>query len=230
MRFEKHGYTVEVDNKTKKFKVSNKYGEHVSGRIIRNVINDEICEFLLFDFLSTHSVSKITEDRYYKRVALNEENEYIQLQAVKRLHSWFIQEYDDELMYIRSVYAGEVGKCDIVEKMKEMYNIQYGLMADVFKSPFDDCTNNGISSKADVLYIVYDNDKVPLVLSDIRECVRVVKLQTRYGEYVTCRPLYESNNMYAYGGNFLYTSDSRLKEITGTEYPVPIYDRKENLF
>ena len=156
MRFEKYGYTVEVDIETKKFKILNQYGEHVSGRIIRNVINDEICEFLLFDFLSTHSVSKITEDRYYKRVALNEKNEYIQLQAVKRQHSYFIQEYDNELMYIRSVYAGEIGKCDIIEKMKEMYNIQHGLMADVFKSPFDDCTNKGISSKADELYIVYD--------------------------------------------------------------------------
>lgn len=161
-------------------------------------------------------------------VALNEKNEYIQLQAVKRLHSYFIQEYDNELMYIRSVYAGEIGKCDIIEKMKEMYNIQHGLMADVFKSPFDDCTNKGISSKADELYIAYD--KAPLILTDIRECVTVEKLQTRYGEYVKCKPVYESNNMYAAGGNFLYTSDCRFKEITGIEYPVPIHDRKENLF
>ena len=228
MRFEKYGYTVEVDIETKKFKILNQYGEHVSGRIIRNVINDEICEFLLFDFLSTHSVSKITEDRYYKRVALNEKNEYIQLQAVKRQPSYFIQEYDNELMYIRSVYAGEIGKCDIIEKMKEMYNIQHGLMADVFKSPFDDCTNKGISSKADELYIVYD--KAPLILMDIRECVTVEKLQTRYGEYVKCKPVYESNNMYAAGGNFLYTSDCRFKEITGIEYPVPIHDHRVELF
>ena len=228
MRFEQDGYIVEVDIETKKFKVLNQYGEHVSGRIIRNVINDEICEFLLFDFLSTHSVSKITEDRYYKRVALNEKNEYIQLQAVKRQHSYFIQEYDNELMYIRSVYAGEIGKCDIIEKMKEMYNIQHGLMADVFKSPFDDCTNKGISSKADELYIVYD--KAPLILMDIRECVTVEKLQTRYGEYVKCKPVYESNNMYAAGGNFLYTSDCRFKEITGIEYPVPIHDHRVELF
>ena len=228
MRFEKYGYTVEVDIETKKFKILNQYGEHVSGRIIRNIINDEICEFLLLDFLSTHSVSKITEDRYYKRVALNEKNEYIQLQAVKRQHSYFIQEYDNELMYIRSVYAGEIGKCDIIEKMKEMYNIQHGLMADVFKSPFDDCTNKGISSKADELYIVYD--KAPLILMDIRECVTVEILQTRYGEYVKCKPVYESNNMYAAGGNFLYTSDCRFKEITGIEYPVPIHDHRVELF
>lgn len=160
--------------------------------------------------------------------SLNEKNEYIQLQAVKRQHSYFIQEYDNELMYIRSVYAGEIGKCDIIEKMKEMYNIQHGLMADVFKSPFDDCTNKGISSKADELYIVYD--KAPLILMDIRECVTVEKLQTRYGEYVKCKPVYESNNMYAAGGNFLYTSDCRFKEITGIEYPVPIHDHRVELF
>ena len=213
MRFEKYGYAVEVDIETKKFNVSNKYGDHGGGYIIRNVIDEQICEILLLDFLSNHTVSDITN---------------IQLQAVKRLHSYFIQEYDNELMYIRSVYAGEIGKCDIIEKMKEMYNIQHGLMADVFKSPFDDCTNKGISSKADELYIAYD--KAPLILTDIRECVTVEKLQTRYGEYVKCKPVYESNNMYAAGGNFLYTSDCRFKEITGIEYPVPIHDRKENLF
>lgn len=228
MRFEKYGYAVEVDIETKKFNVSNKYGDHGGGYIIRNVIDEQICEILLLDFLSNHTVSDITKNRYQKMVALNEKNEYIQLQAVKRLHSYFIQEYDNELMYIRSVYAGEIGKCDIIEKMKEMYNIQHGLMADVFKSPFDDCTNKGISSEADELYIAYD--KAPLILTDIRECVTVEKLQTRYGEYVKCKPVYESNNMYAAGGNFLYTSDCRFKEITGIEYPVPIHDRKENLF
>lgn len=228
MRFEKYGYAVEVDIETKKFNVSNKYGDHGGGYIIRNVIDEQICEILLFDFLSTHSVSKITEDRYYKRVALNEKNEYIQLQAVKRQHSYFIQEYDNELMYIRSVYAGEIGKCDIIEKMKEMYNIQHGLMADVFKSPFDDCTNKGISSKADELYIVYD--KAPLILMDIRECVTVEKLQTRYGDHVRCKPIYRGSEWYADGGNFLYTIDCRFKEITGIEYPVPIHDHRVELF
>lgn len=228
MRFEKYGYTVEVDIETKKFKILNQYGEHVSGRIIRNIINDEICEFLLFDFLSTHSVSKITEDRYYKRVALNEKNEYIQLQAVKRQHSYFIQEYDNELMYIRSVYAGEIGKRDINEKMKEMYNVQHGLRADVLKSPFGDCTNKGISSKADCLLIVYE--KGPFILRDIRDCVTVEKLQTRYGDHVRCKPIYRGSEWYADGGNFLYTIDCRFKEITGIEYPVPIHDHRVELF
>lgn len=228
MRFEKYGYAVEVDIETKKFNVSNKYGDHGGGYIIRNVIDEQICEILLLDFLSNHTVSDITKNRYQKMVALNEKNEYIQLQAVKRLHSYFIQEYDNELMYIRSVYAGEIGKIDIIEKMKEMYNVQHGLMAEVFKNPFDDCTNKGISSKTDTLYIAYD--KAPLILMDIRDCVTVEKIQTRYGDRVRCKPLYESNNKYAFGGNFLYTSDSRFKEITGIEYPVPIHDHRVELF
>lgn len=228
MRFEKYGYAVEVDIETKKFNVSNKYGDHGGGYIIRNVIDEQICEFLLLDFLSNHTVSDITKNRYQKMVALNEKNEYIQLQAVKRLHSYFIQEYDNELMYIRSVYAGEIGKCDIIEKMKEMYNIQHGLMADVFKSPFDDCTNKGISSKADCLLIVYE--KGPFILRDIRDCVTVEKLQTRYGDHVRCKPIYRGSEWYADGGNFLYTIDSRFKEITGIEYPVPIHDHRVELF
>lgn len=228
MRFEKDGYIVEVDIETKKFKVLNQYGEHVSGTVLIDSSEEEICEFLLFDFLSTHSVSKITEDRYYKSVALNEKNEYIQLQAVKRLYSYFIQEYDNELMYIRSVYAGEIGKCDINEKMKEMYNVQHGFRAHVLKSPFGDCTNKGISSKADSLFIVYD--KGPFILRDIRDCVTVEKLQTRYEEHVRCKPIYRRSELYANGGNFLYTIDCRFKEITGIEYPVPIHDHRVELF
>lgn len=81
MRFEKYGYAVEVDIETKKINVSNKYGDH-GGYIIRDVIDEQICEFLLLDFLSNHTVSDITENRYQKMVALNEKNEYIQLQAV----------------------------------------------------------------------------------------------------------------------------------------------------
>lgn len=227
MRFEKYGYAVEADIETKKINVSNKYGDH-GGYIIRDVIDEQICEFLLLDFLSNHTVSDITENRYQKMVALNEKNEYIQLQAVKRLHSYFIQEYDNELMYIRSVYAGEIGKCDIIEKMKEMYNVQHGLRAHVLKSPFGDCMNKGISSKADSLFIVYD--KGPFILRDIRNCVTVEKMQTRYEDHVRCKPIYRGSEWYADGGNFLYTIDCRFKEITGIEYPVPIHDHRVELF
>lgn len=227
MRFEKYGYAVEADIETKKINVSNKYGDH-GGYIIGDVIDEQICEFLLLDFLSNHTVSDITENRYQKMVALNEKNEYIQLQAVKRLHSYFIQEYDNELMYIRSVYAGEIGKCDIIEKMKEMYNVQHGLRAHVLKSPFGDCANKGISSKADSLFIVYD--KGPFILRDIRNCVTVEKMQTRYEDHVRCKPIYRGSEWYADGGNFLYTIDCRFKEITGIEYPVPIHDHRVELF
>lgn len=226
MRYEKNGYTVEI--KDNKYKISNKYGVHETGAIIGDIENTNFHKKLYLHFVKNHTVSVAPVMHSQKRVALNEKNEFIQLQAFIEKDTWFIQEYDDELMYIRSVYAGEIGKLDIIEKMKEMYNVQHGLMAEVLKSPFDDCTNKGISSKTDTLYIAYD--KAPLILTDIRDCVTVEKIQTRYGDRVRCKPLYESNNMYAFGGNFLYTSDSRFKEITGIEYPVPISDRRVELF
>ena len=43
------------------------------------------------------------------------------------------------------------------------------------------------------------------------------------------REYYEINEDAA-GGNFLYTSDCRFKEITGIEYPVPIHDHRVELF
>ena len=226
MRYEKNGYTVEI--KDNKYKISNKYGVHETGTIFGDIENTNFHKKLYLHFVKNHTVSVAPVMRYQKKVALNEKNEFIQLQAFIEKDSWFIQEYDNELMYIRSVYAGEIGKIDIIEKMKEMYNVQYGLMVDVLKNPFDDCTNKGISSKADSLFIVYD--KAPFILTDIRECVTVEKLQTRYGDHVRCKPIYRGSEWYAAGGNFLYTSDCRFKEITGIEYPVPIHDRKENLF
>lgn len=226
MRYEKNGYVVEINEN--RYKISNKHGVHETGTINGDIENTNFHKKLYLHFVKNHTVSIAPVMSSQKRVALNEKNEFIQLQAFIEKDSWFIQEYDNELMYIRSVYAGEIGKCNIQEKMKEMYNVQNGLMADVFKSSFGDCTNHGISENEKELYII--TDKGPFPATDIRKCVAVEKIQTRYGEYVRFRPVYEPNNMYAAGGNFLYTSDCRFKEITGIEYPVPIHDQRVELF
>lgn len=227
MRYEKHGYTVEITNG--KFKISNKYGVHATGNIVSDSINEGICEFILMDFVLEHMVSEESDMNSLKRVAVNEKGWFIQLQAVIRAKSWFIQEFDDELLYIKSVYAGEVGEIDLPKKIREMYNLQNGLHAYVLKNQeLGDCTNHGISEDADELCII--SDKGPFPTTDIRRCVTIEKVQTRYGDYVKCKPVYKPNYMYAAGGNFLYTSDCRFKEITGIEYPVPIHDRQVELF
>lgn len=44
---------------------------------------------------------------------------------------------------------------------------------------------------------------------------------------IDCKPAYCRKRWYMMGGNFLYTSDSRFKEITGISYPIAIHDRYE---
>lgn len=46
-------------------------------------------------------------------------------------------------------------------------------------------------------------------------------------EYVDCKPAYCRKRWYMAGGNILYTSDSRFKQITGISYPIAIHDRYE---
>lgn len=227
MRYEKNGYTVEI--KDNKYKISNKYGVHEKGVVVIDSTDEEVCECVLINFLSRHMVNRSSDMNSLKRVAVNEEGNIIQLRAVNRLGSWFVQEFDEELLYIKSKYAGEVGEIDLPKKTREMYNIQNGLHAYVLRNQeLGDCTNHGISEEANELCII--SDKGPFPATDIRRCVTVEKVQTKYGDYVKCKPVYKPNYMYAAGGNFLYTSDCRFKEITGIEYPVPIHDHRVELF
>jgi hypothetical protein len=63
----------------------------------------------------------------------------------------------------------------------------------------------------------------------IDQCVQVEKrfLFGRY--YYNAIPLDEARRKkwYMFGGNFLYTSDSRYKEVTSCDYPIPVHDRVE---
>lgn len=93
-------------------------------------------------------------------------------------------------------------------------------------SSLGDCTNNGISSYARELYIL-DAQKGPFEPDDIRQCVYIEKREIMGQEYVDCKPAYCRKRWYMAGGNILYTSDSRFKQITGISYPIAIHDRYE---
>ena len=95
-----------------------------------------------------------------------------------------------------------------------------------YRSSLGDCTNNGISSYARELYIL-DAQKGPFEPDDIRQCVYIEKREVMGQEYVDCKPAYCRKRWYMAGGNILYTSDSRFKQITGISYPIAIHDRYE---
>jgi hypothetical protein len=55
-----------------------------------------------------------------------------------------------------------------------------------------------------------------------------IKLVTRHlfgSDYTHAEPAEAGN--YAFGGSFIYTSDSRFGEVS--KYPIPLHDRQMNL-
>lgn len=92
-----------------------------------------------------------------------------------------------------------------------------------------DCTNGGISSKFGTLVLV--GDDVPEVLTprDDMPAIRLIKRKVMGMEFWIAAPLdakFEGQGggfPYMFGGNFLYTSDSRFP----SDAPIKIFDRKE---
>lgn len=87
-------------------------------------------------------------------------------------------------------------------------------------------TDSGISSCQRELYVLAAQ-KGPFEPEDIRQCVYIERREVMGKEYIDCKPAYCRKRWYMMGGNFLYTSDSRFKEITGISYPIAIHDRYE---
>lgn len=108
------------------------------------------------------------------------------------------------------------------------------LFITVFRSAsYSDCTNNGLSSRVDTSTLFFDCTR--------EEAINWCKENGKSPEYMfflVKRELWGEDHSYAeplikpegkvqvFGGNFLYTSDSRMYK-TGGKYktPLPIHDR-----
>jgi len=113
-----------------------------------------------------------------------------------------------------------------------------GLIVDVFRTGMQDCTNNGISRRADRLFLVnVDGPFNPggldiaamLVPGNVKGTVKVVPaVWCDIGEWAP------DPRWSMMGGNYAATSDSRFHEAVrkitgGASYgAVPIHDRIEN--
>lgn len=180
-------------------------------------------------YIETHKIRGYGKvDGCVKRVACDERTkEYIQLQAVKLDDdTYMVQEFDNELVFMGELWSGCKYPDEVIDWMKSNYEIESCLTAEVYRSSLGDCTNNGISSYARELYIL-DTQKGPFEPDDIRQCVYIEKREVMGQEYVDCKPAYCRKRWYMAGGNILYTSDSRFKQITGISYPIAIHDRYE---
>lgn len=105
-----------------------------------------------------------------------------------------------------------------------------------------DSSNGGASSRWNSLYLCYDyvteDDVIEYCKENnkMHEVERFVQVETRnlFGKtYKNIKLVFEGRqeirNMVGgmYGGNVLYTSDSRWEKITKCDYPLAIHDRYE---
>lgn len=212
--------------------ISNKYGvlDHGAVDAPDSGITEEYAEKMLDNFIDRHSLkdTDVFNDMVVKRVAYDlERKECIQLRAVRGSDKyWSVQVYDNELVYMKEIWSGCKYKDEVLIWMRAKFDIESCLTAYVYRNSLGDCTNGGISESRRELYIL-STTKGPFEPQDIRECVYIEWREIAGKEYINCKPAYFPKRWYMAGGNFLYSSDSRFREITKSEYPISIHDRYE---
>lgn len=230
MRLEKDGFILHLEGTW--MEISNKYGvlEHGDVAVDPKDVPEGYAEKVLEKFIQQHSVSESSDPTCVKKVAYDEKRkEYIQLQAVlpENGDCWIIQKFDNELVYMGEILSGCKYQDEVQDWMRTNFDIQSCLRAGVYRdNRMGDCTNNGISAHASDLYILSEQ-KGPFEPEDIRQCVYIEWRNCCGDQYIDCKPAYFPKRWYMVGGNFLYTSDSRFREITKSSYPIPIHDRCE---
>jgi hypothetical protein len=121
-----------------------------------------------------------------------------------------------------------------------------GILVFVLRSTLGDCTNGGLSARHDkfvlidnpeqrhgadvfnvtpdspALYLAKWYGRIIAVPEDLYSLTRV-----RNPQFRSDRPDTNIDHLWSwmFGGNYVETSDSRLRTIN--EYPIPVYDRKE---
>ena len=94
-----------------------------------------------------------------------------------------------------------------------------GFHAEIFQSDFVD-SYSPIKDAKNVTII--DPDLPALFEADEKHPpVRLVRRILQKREYIHAEPL--ERGSYAFGGRFIYTSDSRFRELN--DYPIPLHDR-----
>ncbi len=94
---------------------------------------------------------------------------------------------------------------------------------------FGDATNGGISSKVNSATLIGEGMPELFEPDTKSPGLRIVKRMFGSRPYYHCEPLEgrdPKNVGWMFGGNFVYTSDSRYNRLTN--YPMPIHDRQES--
>lgn len=101
------------------------------------------------------------------------------------------------------------------------------------RSALGDCTANGVTKRFDTLYLfeakTLDSDIIDYAEKEeieLDQCIRVVERENPlYGSYAEV--VFKKPGHYMAGGNFVYASDSRYKNVAGVNFPLSVHDRCE---
>lgn len=99
-----------------------------------------------------------------------------------------------------------------------------GLTADIYRNTIQKNSLNKLDGAKSVTVIDEQLCKLNEP-TDTAPAVRLVRRKIFGRDYIHAEP-FESGS-YAFGGSFIFTSDSRLREIN--DYPIPLHDRQMNL-
>ena len=99
------------------------------------------------------------------------------------------------------------------------------LTVEVYKNSFGDCTNNGVTSDASQTFVV-PCEHGPISGNWAEEMEYVILVPGTAGNRMHMKPQGVSGHTM-FGGNFVYTSDSRFGELYGS-HPIHVHDRIEN--
>lgn len=101
-----------------------------------------------------------------------------------------------------------------------------GYTLEIYRSNYD-CPLNKMMGKKQVTLI--DKDSPQIFEPDLDSPpVKLVRRKLFGGEYIHAEPAeVEQGEHFAFGGTFIYSSDSRINEIS--KYPIPLHDRRMNL-
>lgn len=102
-----------------------------------------------------------------------------------------------------------------------------GLTAQVYRGKYES-TNGGLTNRVngvDEVTVLDDAINGPFEPNEKAPAVRLIRRMIGGTEYIHAVPFGFKDHEGMFGGNFIYTSDSRLRNVC--QYPIPVHDRKE---
>ena len=105
------------------------------------------------------------------------------------------------------------------------------LPINVYRGPFGDCTNGGVSSRHDTLMLICDEGFLDIDPKDPPDnLVKIVKRKFCGETIYHIEPYAEPTGVgWMMGGNYAATADSRFSKMVGGMYgAVAIHDRQES--